>query len=60
MFPMLTSVDYRINRLVSVAVDLLIKRINGETGESKELFVEPVLNVRGSSARTDNSNVINL
>ncbi len=60
MFPMLTSVDYRINRLVSVAVDLLIKRINGETGESKELFVEPVLTVRGSSARTDNSNVINL
>ena len=60
MFPTLTSVDYRINRLVSIAVDLLIKRINGETGESKELFVEPVLNVRGSSARTDNSNVINL
>ena len=60
MFPTLTSVDYRINKLVSIAVDLLIKRIEGETGESKELFVEPILTIRGSSSRMDNTGVADL
>lgn len=49
LFPTLSSVDYRTNKLVSSAVRLLIKRIDGYEGETEELFIEPILTAKGSS-----------
>lgn len=49
--PALTSVDYRINRLASIAVELAIRRINGGTGASERHLVDTVLIVRESSSR---------
>ena len=53
--PSMTSVDYRINKLVSSAVELLIRRINGDCGQSEEIFIEPILTVRGSTSRLKQS-----
>lgn len=53
--PTLTSVDYRINKLVSAAVELLLRRINGDCGQSEEIFIEPILTVRGSTSRLKQS-----
>ena len=49
--PALTSVDYRINRLASIAVELAIRRITGGTGASERHLVDTVLIVRESSSR---------
>ena len=49
--PALTSVDYRINKLASLAVELVIRRIGGETGASERHLVDTVLIVRESSSR---------
>ncbi len=49
MFPTLSSVDYRINNLVTQTVKILLKRINGYDGENETYLIEPILTVKGSS-----------
>ena len=49
MFPTLSSVDYRINNLVTQTVKVLLRRINGYDGENETYLIEPILTIKGSS-----------